>query len=256
MMIPVVSGGFDPIHSGHIALIQAAAEKYDNKVVVLLNSDAWLVRKKGKAFMTYAERKNILQALRQVDMVIDFDDRDNTACIGLEKLKGLISYGHIVFCNGGDRTTTNIPEMKIAGIDFDFGIGGTNKINSSSWILRDALASYKENRQWGTFYTLYETNGCKIKELVIKPGKSISYQKHSYRSELWFVREGVGKLQIGKKIDEPWDYSIISNFKKHDIQLIQQEQWHLLSNESDQDLIIIEIQYGSYLGEDDIIRID
>jgi cytidyltransferase-like protein len=254
-MIPVISGGFDPIHSGHITLIQAAAAKYNNQVVVLLNSDSWLIRKKGKAFMPYAERKNILQAMKQVDVVIDFDDGDNTACAGLEKLKAIVPHKKLVFCNGGDRTSSNIPEMNVDGIEFDFGVGGENKMNSSSWILRDALAYYKEDRLWGTFYNLYEVRGCKVKELVIKPGKGISYQKHNQRGEVWFVREGEGKIRFGSNTDKPLEYTVF-DLKKNDVQVIRCGNWHKLWNEDDKDLVIIEIQYGEYLGEDDIIRLE
>ena len=85
--IAVVSGGFDPVHSGHISMINDAAVL--GQVVVLLNSDDWLTRKKGKPFMPFAERKNILENFKNVGLVLGFDDSDNTAVDGLEQVKKL-----------------------------------------------------------------------------------------------------------------------------------------------------------------------
>ena len=133
--IVVVSGGFDPVHSGHIAMINDAARF--GHVVVLLNSDEWLTRKKGKPFMNYSERKNILENFKNVFLVLDFDDSDNTAIKGLERVKKYFPNHKITFCNGGDRTKENIPEMQVDGIEFAFGIAGEDKANSSSWILEE-----------------------------------------------------------------------------------------------------------------------
>ena len=83
--IVVVSGGFDPIHSGHIKLIKEAA-KY-GEVVVLLNSDLWLQKKKGKEFLPYIERAIIMNELKNVIDVIEFDDGDKTCIDGLKKVK-------------------------------------------------------------------------------------------------------------------------------------------------------------------------
>ena len=85
-MLVLCTGGFDPIHSGHIEYLNAASKMGDT-LVVGLNSDEWLIRKKGKAFMPWAERKCILEALRCVDSVIDFDDSDGTAKDAINKVK-------------------------------------------------------------------------------------------------------------------------------------------------------------------------
>jgi cytidyltransferase-like protein len=254
LYLPVVSGGFDPIHSGHIQLIREARKKYQSNVIVLLNSDEWLSRKKGKPFMSYNERAIILTSLKFVDACCSFDDSDGTCIDGLEFLKTEYPDFQIVFCNGGDRTKDNIPEMKVSGIEFDFGIGGDYKKNSSSWLIRDAKSVYKETRKWGDFYDLYQTEGCKVKELVIKPGQSISYQRHEHRSEVWFVRSGSGKIRYSEFIDQP------ENFKtkvitKEDVHLVPKGHWHRIWNDGLDDLIIIEIQYGSLISEKDIIRL-
>jgi cytidyltransferase-like protein len=134
--IVLVTGGFDPIHSGHIEYFKSAAT-LGSKLVVGLNSDSWLERKKGKYFMPWDERKAIISELRCVDEVTGFDDADNTAIKAILKCMTLYPKDVIVFANGGDRGSDNIPEMHFESdrVKFEFGIGGSSKKNSSSWIL-------------------------------------------------------------------------------------------------------------------------
>ena len=136
MKIAVVSGGFDPIHSGHIDYLSEAKKNADY-LIVALNSDHWLSKKKGKPFMEFSERKQILESIKYVDEVIDFDDTDGSCINALEKIKATYLDASIFFCNGGDRSEENIPEKNVEGIKFIFGVGGTNKKNSSSWILKN-----------------------------------------------------------------------------------------------------------------------
>lgn len=122
----MVSGGFDPLHIGHIRMIEAAA-KY-GKVIVALNSDDWLTRKKGKPFMKFDERAEILESLASVHLVTEVDDSDGTVC------KALRRYVPHFFGNGGDRTTANPLEdavCKEIGIRQIFHLGGY-KVQSSS----------------------------------------------------------------------------------------------------------------------------
>ena len=134
----LVTGGFDPLHSGHIKYFKDA-KKLGNKLIVGLNSDAWLKRKKGKAFMPFDERKLIIENLSMVNRVIGFKDDDDTAC---DAIYQLIKIDHqIIFANGGDRTKKNSPEYdtysKLPWVRFEFGVGGTDKINSSSSLLKN-----------------------------------------------------------------------------------------------------------------------
>ena len=136
--IAVVSGGFDPIHSGHINLINAAKELGDN-LVVGINSDQWLIRKKGKVFMPWHERQKIVSNLKSVDYVIEFNDDDGSAKNLLKIVRQTWEAAHIIFANGGDRNEKNNNEADFEddNFEFAFGVGGTHKSNSSSWILEN-----------------------------------------------------------------------------------------------------------------------
>ena len=136
--IVLVTGGFDPLHSGHIAYFKAARTLGD-KLIVGLNSDNWLTRKKGKPFMSWDERAAIIAELKSVDNVIVFDDVDNTAIDAIRLAMKYYPDDHIVFANGGDRGKDNIPEMQFESdrVSFAFGVGGDDKKNSSSWILEN-----------------------------------------------------------------------------------------------------------------------
>ena len=138
MSIVIVTGGFDPIHSGHIEYLRCARELGD-RLFVGLNSDEWLTRKKGKPFMSCIERHIVLSSIRYVDLAFSFLDDDNSAIDAIRTVRAMAPDEPIIFANGGDRTNLNIPEMKcgIDNVEFVFGVGGTNKKNSSSWILNN-----------------------------------------------------------------------------------------------------------------------
>lgn len=127
-----VSGGFDPIHVGHVRMILAAAEKGD--VIVFANSDAWLERKKGYKFMSFEERAEIIESIRGVIGVVQAQDDDNTVCETLRTIRP------DVFANGGDRKGNNTPEVELCnemGIELMWNVGG-DKIQSSSTLVADA----------------------------------------------------------------------------------------------------------------------
>ena len=252
MNIIVVSGGFDPIHSGHIEYLKSAKE-YGDKLIVALNSDSWLVKKKGKPFMTFSERKSILEAIQYVDEVIDFEDDKKGSCInGLRKIKKLYPDDKIFFANGGDRNHQNIPEMFVSDINFLFSVGGNDKKNSSSWILNN-WQYYFEERQWGAFFNLFETKNIKVKELIVEPGKAMSFQRHLKRNEIWLISEGECEV-VSSKEKTPKNYRKIA-LKKFDYFIVSVGEWHQIVNKSEKQVHIIEIQYGDECIEDDIERL-
>ena len=134
--VSLVTGGFDPIHSGHIAYFERAKDLSDY-LVVGLNTNEWLTRKKGQYFLPWIERAEIIRHLDMVDAVVSWDDEDNSACGAIAKCLEISE--KVIFCNGGDRGKTNTPEYDRFKDDsrviFEFGTGGEEKMNSSSWIL-------------------------------------------------------------------------------------------------------------------------
>ena len=138
MRVVIVSGGFDPIHSGHINHF-IEARKLGDILIVGLNSDEWLTRKKGKPFLPIDERLAVVKSMRMVDSAVAFNDDDNSS-ISLIR-QALVLFDDVLFANGGDRTQDNIPEIDAFDTDprvqFAFGVGGTHKQNSSSWILKE-----------------------------------------------------------------------------------------------------------------------
>ena len=134
--IVLVTGGFDPIHSGHISYFNNAKE-FSNRLIVGINSDEWLVRKKGQYFLPWKERAKIIGSLRMVDDVISYNDEDNSSSKAIDKCLEISK--KVIFCNGGDRKNNNILEMDVfknnPRVEFKFGVGGDDKKNSSSWIL-------------------------------------------------------------------------------------------------------------------------
>jgi len=128
-----VSGGFDPVHIGHLRMIQEAAQY--GEVIVIVNSDKWLMRKKGYIFMPFEERCEILEGLRGVKEAVWVDDSDNTVCEALRRIKPTY------FANGGDRKNHNTPEMDICAahsIECLWNIGG-GKIQSSSDLIKGSM---------------------------------------------------------------------------------------------------------------------
>lgn len=255
MKIVLVTGGFDPLHSGHIAYF-SEAKKLGDQLIVGVNSDAWLTRKKGKPFMPVWEREAIIRELKVVDRVVFFDDdydADGSAKNFIKETLEIFPDDEIIFANGGDRTSTNIPEMDIESprLTFAFGVGGDNKKNSSSWILSDWRAP-KTERKWGHYRVMYEHDTTtKVKELVVDPGSCLSMQRHANRSEIWFVAEGVASVYT---LNRSTDYELQTRLVKHQHLTIANNEWHMLCNETDAPLKLVEIQYGENCVEEDIER--
>ena len=254
MKIVIATGGFDPLHRGHINYLQAA-RKLGDQLMVGVNSDAWLVRKKGRAFMPYAERVAVIENLRFVDGVITYNDDDGSSRDAIQQVRTQYPDAHIIFANGGDRVSANIPEMDVKDddLEFCFAVGGSVKDNSSSWILEEWKAPRTE-RPWGYYRVLSTPNSrVKVKELTVNPGCMLSMQRHRYRSEHWFVAEGIARVLTVNMAST--DLEDIGQYIAHQALHIRENQWHQLCNDSQKDpLKVIEIQYGDATEEQDIER--
>lgn len=249
MKIVLCTGGYDPLHSGHTAYFRAARELGD-KLIVGVNSDAWLTRKKGRAFMPWEERANIIGHMHVVDRVINFNDDDGSSIDAIRKVKEIFPNHQIIFANGGDRTANNIPEMVFDDVEFVFGVGGEDKKNSSSWILEEWKAP-KTVRQWGYYRVLHEVAGVKVKELTVEPGQSLSMQRHANRSEYWLVSEG--RCVVHSTM--PNGYVLpLTELSEHMSYRIAKGDWHQLTNPFDVPCRIVELQYGTACDETDIER--
>ena len=249
----LVTGGFDPLHSGHIAYFKAA-KQLGTKLVVGMNSDEWLTRKKGRPFMPFQERLSIIKELDVVDRVISFDDSDDTAGGAIFKLMSTTgSSNKIIFANGGDRKQGAVPEESTYAdkIEFVYGVGGEDKKNSSSWILKD-WAQPTTQRAWGTYTILDSGNGWKTKQLAFNTSKSLSDQRHFNRSEHWHVVEGKIKMEL----EYADDSKVSLNVSAGESIDIPKRTWHKATNVGDITAKVIEVWLGDDLTEEDIERRD
>lgn len=218
-MIVMVSGGFDPLHIGHIKLIEQARNHGD--VVVALNSDDWLKRKKGYVYQSYDERKAILSNIKGVWGVVLADEPNDDTCIrALEHVKPDI------FANGGDRLSDNTPEATYCNannIKLLWNIGG-DKIQHSSKLVW-------QERPWGRWRMLEQTETHWVKYIEIYPHSRCSLQTHKHRDELWFDLDSKTRTWISRN------------------------EKHRLVNSSDKVKRLIEIATGKP-NENDITRIE
>ena len=249
MKIVLVTGGFDPLHSGHLNYFKEA-KKLGDKLIVGVNSDAWLIRKKGRYFMPYSERAEIIRNIKDVYYVVEYNDDDNSSCDAITQVRQMWPGYKLIFANGGDRTKENIPEMRLnyPDLSFVFEVGGRDKKNSSSWIL-DNWTINRTNRSWGWYGVIRSEQGYKVKELVINSHSNLSFQRHFHRNEHWFILKGQCAILT--------EFNGIRNtiYKKaNETYIIGREVWHQCRNDYDEPCHILEIQYGDKCEEEDIER--
>ncbi|MCG7944959.1 MAG: hypothetical protein JAZ07_01280 [Candidatus Thiodiazotropha endolucinida] len=225
-------------------------------LVVGINSDAWLERKKGRSFMPWKERERIVRELRDVNLTMHFTDEDGSAFGLIYRVSKMWPDARIIFMNGGDRTQSNIPETEKCSyldlpVEFQFGVGGNNKANSSSWILEE-WKTPKVDRVWGSYRVIDEGTNWRVKELTIEPSKALSDQRHSHRSEHWHVVQG----NIGVKLESPTGERTISNIGPKESLDIPKGYWHKPYCVGLEPAKIVEIWFGDHLDESDIERRD
>lgn len=212
-----ISGGFDPMHPGHIAMIEGAMKH--GEVHIIVNSDDWLIRKKGFFFQPWVDRKKILEAY--TPHIHAVDDSDGTVCEALRRIKP--DY----FGNGGDRGKTNTPELSVCeelGIEPVFELGGGKYSSSSALNAKQRVAT-----RWGWYDVILDMHRLKVKMLHLEPGKSLSLQRHDDRSEFFFMPNGEMRVNLPGV-------------------------WHVLEAPEDQSMEVLEVQVGTS-SEGDIEKI-
>lgn len=246
-----VSGGFDPIHIGHVRMFQDA-KRHGEKLVVIVNNDNWLLKKKGFAFMPESERYELIRSLPFVDKVVltehAKDDEDTSVVRALRKVRP-----H-VFANGGDRKNmSDIPEAALCkelGIKMVFNVGKGGKVQSSSWMIQNASRPVKRTaRPWGEYYGWDHGEGWNLKTIYIKPKSRLSLQYHHRREECWLLVSGDATATVH---DEKGKESSVQ-LKKGDVFRVGHKQVHRL--ESKKGGIVVEVAYGHF-DEDDIVRLE
>lgn len=245
-----VSGGFDPLHIGHVRMFEAA-QKLGDKLVVILNNDNWLKDKKGFAFMPQKERKELIEALPYVDKVVLTDhkkgDKDRSVVRALRALKPA------VFANGGDRKPKGDPIPEVAacrklGIKLVYNVGRGGKVQSSSWLINASRKpASKSVRPWGEYYGWDSGRGWNLKTIYLKPNKRVSLQYHNHREEWWLLVAGDAYAIIH---DGKSEQTI--SLRRGEVLRIGKRQIHRLG--SKRGGTVVEVAYGDF-DEDDIVRL-
>ncbi len=249
-MVVAVSGGFDPLHIGHVRMFQAARTLGD-RLVVILNNDNWLKDKKGFVFMSARERAELIGAFSFVDAVVVTDDRPGGKNLGVGR--ALARLKPAVFANGGDRKNTrDIAEAAVCkkyGIKMAFNVGTGGKVQSSSWMIHAARKPASRTlRPWGEYYGWDSGKGWNLKTIYVKPGKRLSLQYHRRREEWWLLLQGDASAVVHAASGER-----TVALKKGEVFRVKKKQVHRLA--SKRGGIIVEVAYGDF-DERDIVRLD
>lgn len=238
------------MHVGHVRMF-LEAKKLGDRLVVIVNNDNWLRKKKGYVFMPESERKELIKGYGAVDDVIltehTIDDPDMTVCRALEALRP------DVFANGGDRGASNTPESELCdrlGIEMAYNVGDGGKVQSSSWMVRDAAEAIKKNeRPWGSFQNHHSLPGAHLKTLHVNPSSRLSLQRHKYRNETWILISGDAQAVVGPNTESLKTHELEAG-KPFDVPV---GTIHRLASRNGG--VLVEISYGKF-DEEDIERFE
>lgn len=245
-----VSGGFDPMHVGHVRLFKAA-RRLGDKLVVIFNNDNWLRAKKGFVFMPQRERAELIRSFPFVDRVVltdhKKDDPDRSVA------RSLAQICPDIFANGGDRFPKNTPESVLCrrlGIRMAFNVGHGGKVQSSSWMIDSARKpASRSERPWGTYYSWDSGRGWNLKTVYVRPLKRLSLQYHHGRSEHWMLVEGdaTATIESSSGLREMYQLRLGESFR------VGKGTVHRL--ESKRGGVIVEVALGRF-DENDIVRLE
>ena len=256
--VVAVSGGFDPLHIGHVRLLRAARALGD-RLVVIMNNDNWLMAKKGFVFMPQEERVELLRKFPFVDNVVltshRKDDPDRSVVRTLKEVKPDI------FANGGDRDPKDAKKKSSSlnldqtfcrenGIELIFNVGEGGKVQSSSWMINAARKPASRSvRPWGRYYGWDSGKGWNLKTVYIDRGKRLSLQYHRGRSEHWMLVEGdaTATIESPSGLKEMYTLRLGESFR------VGKGAVHRL--ESKKGGVIVEVALGHF-DEDDIVRLE
>jgi D-beta-D-heptose 7-phosphate kinase/D-beta-D-heptose 1-phosphate adenosyltransferase len=192
-----VSGGFDPLHIGHLEMMREARALGD-ALIVILNNDHWLRAKKGHAFMPEHERAALIREYPFVDEVVITshppEPTDMSVCAELRAIRPE------VFANGGDRKSDNTPEGAVCqelGIELAWNAGASGKIQSSSDLIAAAMRKHGTKRQaWGELRSLLAVPGATVREIALAPGASFAEEGAGLGSVVWLLLDGAADVVI------------------------------------------------------------
>ena len=274
----------NPLHPGHIECLELSkSETWADELWVIVNNDYQAELKRGtKSFQDENFRVQIVASLRPVDRVFLSIDRDPSVCESLKSLikeaKASRKYSEIIFTKWGDRFAAEIPEailLREEWVRIVDGLGA--KTHSSSDIIKNVKDKEDEkeldkkiaelpknitdgrylevgNRPWGVYYVMEDSPLYKVKKLVVESGKRLSLQSHEHRSEHWVVVSGIATVDL--RHPDFMHTEQIRIFRPNEGCHIPKWHLHRLANTHDEPLVIVEVQCGTYTGEDDIQRYD
>jgi len=278
--IAITSMYANPLHPGHIECLELSREHGDELWVIVNNDHQAKLKRGTESFQDELFRMRVVEALKPVDRVILSEDQDGSVCVTLKKVikeaQATDGVDKVVFTKGGDRFANEIPERAILdqyGVDIIDGLGGKTH-NSSSYVsrlanpadaakLEEVIATIPESereqeyievgvRPWGVYYVMEDHESFKVKKIVVTPGARLSLQSHKHRSEHWVVVSGNATVTIRDRAHA--DHIGHRVVAPNESCYIPQGYVHRLANEGEEPLILIEVQTGSYMGEDDIER--